>query len=127
MTNRASPAEASLIGDWLSPSGEPVVRLHVGDADSENMYAWFNAGYNLGNTTELYAFGGISNRDGGSSGFFRGRAYQRTIEPIYPDGGIYGETPTEAFDGELVFEQTTCLTLTQMSGVTKALHFRMRA
>ena len=34
MTNRASPAEASLIGDWLSPSGEPVVRLHVGDADS---------------------------------------------------------------------------------------------
>ncbi|MTJ02698.1 TonB-dependent siderophore receptor [Idiomarina piscisalsi] len=166
MTNRASPAEASLIGDWLSPSGEPVVRLHVGDADSENMYAWFNAGYNLGNTTELYAFGGISNRDGGSSGFFRGRGHPRTIEAIYPDGflpkleteaddqslavgvrgdlpnawlwdasvvygknefgfnssnsanvswyyephpdgGIYGETPTEAFDGELVFEQTT--------------------
>ena len=166
MTNRASPAEASLIGDWLSPSGEPVVRLHVGDADSENMYAWFNAGYSLGGTTELYAFGGISNRDGGSSGFFRGRGHPRTIEAIYPDGflpkleteaddqslavgvrgdlpnawlwdasvvygksefgfnssnsanvswyyephpdgGIYGETPTEAFDGELVFEQTT--------------------
>jgi len=166
MTNRASPAEASLIGDWSSPSGDPVVRLHVGDADSENVYVWFNSGYNLGTTTELYAFGGISNRDGGSSGFFRGRGHPRTIEAIYPDGflpkleteaddqslavgirgdlpnawlwdasvvygknefgfsssnsantswyyephpdgGIYGETPTEAFDGELVFEQTT--------------------
>ncbi|MCP1338843.1 TonB-dependent receptor [Idiomarina sp. M1R2S28] len=166
MTNRASPAEASLIGDWSSPSGDPVVRLHIGDADSENLYAWFNSGYNFSATTELYAFGGISSRDGGSSGFFRGRGHPRTIEAIYPDGflpkleteaddqslavgirgdlpnawlwdasvvygknefgfnssnsanvswyyepspdgGIYGETPTEAFDGELVFEQTT--------------------
>ncbi|MCA1767594.1 MAG: TonB-dependent receptor, partial [Idiomarina sp.] len=166
MTNRASPAQASLIGDWSSRGGEPVVRLHIGDADSENLYAWFNSGYNLGSTTELYAFGGISSRDGGSSGFFRGRGHPRTIEAIYPDGflpkleteaddqslavgirgdlpnawlwdasvvygknefgfnssnsanvswyyephpdgGIYGETPTEAFDGELVFEQTT--------------------
>lgn len=166
MTNRASPAEASLIGDWSSPGGDPVVRLHVGDADSENLYAWFNSGYNFSATTELYAFGGISSRDGGSSGFFRGRGHPRTIEAIYPDGflpkleteaddqslavgvrgdlpnawlwdasvvygknefgfnssnsantswyyephpdgGIYGETPTEAFDGELVFEQTT--------------------
>ncbi|KPD21149.1 TonB-dependent receptor plug domain-containing protein [Idiomarina abyssalis] len=166
MTNRAAPAEASLIGDWSSPSGDPVVRLHIGDADSENLYAWFNSGYNLGNTTELYAFGGVSTRDGGSSGFFRGRGHPRTIEAIYPDGflpkleteaddqslavgirgdlpnawlwdasvvygknefgfnssnsanvswyyephpdgGIYGETPTSAFDGELVFEQTT--------------------
>ncbi|RDK82762.1 UNVERIFIED_ORG: iron complex outermembrane receptor protein [Idiomarina abyssalis] len=166
MTNRASSAEASLIGDWSSPSGDPVVRLHIGDADSENLYAWFNSGYNFSETTELYAFGGISSRDGGSSGFFRGRGHPRTIEAIYPDGflpkleteaddqslavgirgdlpnawlwdasvvygknefgfnssnsanvswyyepspdgGIYGETPTEAFDGELVFEQTT--------------------
>ncbi|MCK7459723.1 TonB-dependent receptor plug domain-containing protein [Idiomarina aminovorans] len=165
-TNRASPAEASLIGDWLSSDGEPVVRLHIGDADSENLYAWFNSGYNLGSTTELYAFGGVSSRDGESSGFFRGRGHPRTIEAIYPDGflptleteaddqslavgirgdlpnawlwdasvvygknefgfnssnsanvswyyeprqegGIFGETPTSAFAGELVFEQTT--------------------
>lgn len=166
MTNRASPAEASLIGDWLSAEGELVVRLQVGDAGSKNLYGWFNAGYNLGSTTELYAFGGVSQRDGESGGFFRGRGHPRTIEAIYPngflpklqtdvddqslavgirgdlpnawlwdasvvygkndfafsssnsanvswyyephpDGGIYAETPTEAFDGELTFEQTT--------------------
>lgn len=171
MTNRASPAtlEATggqLIGDWLDENGDPVVRLHVGDADSENYYAWLNAGYSLNSTTELYAFGGLSTRDGGSAGFFRGRGHPRTIEALYPDGflpqlkteaddqsiaigvrgdlpnawmwdasvvhgmnefrfnsansanvswyyepdgngGIYGETPTEAFDGELIFEQTT--------------------
>jgi len=171
MTNRASPAtlEATggqLIGDWLDRDGDPVVRLHVGDADSENYYAWLNAGYNINSTTELYAFGGWSTRDGGSAGFFRGRGHPRTIEALYPDGflpqlkteaddqsiavgirgdlpnawlwdasvvygrndfgfnsansanvswyyepdgngGIYADTPTEAFDGELVFEQTT--------------------
>lgn len=171
MTNRAAPAtlEATggqLIGDWLDPNGDPVVRLHVGDADSENIYAWFNSGYSLNSTTELYAFGGLSTRDGGSAGFFRGRGHPRTIEAIYPNGflpqlkteaddqsiavgirgdlpnawlwdasvvhgsntfgfnsansanvswyyepdgngGIYAETPTEAFDGELIFEQTT--------------------
>lgn len=171
MTNRASPAtlEATggqLIGDWWDSNGDPVVRLHVGDADSENLYGWFNAGYNLSSTTELYAFGGVSTRDGGSAGFFRGRGHPRTIEAIYPNGflpqllteaddqsiavgirgdlpnawlwdasvvhgmneftfnsansanvswyyepdgngGIYAETPTEAFDGELISEQTT--------------------
>lgn len=44
MTNRAAPAtlEATggqLIGDWWDRNGDPVVRLHVGDADSENYYA----------------------------------------------------------------------------------------
>ncbi len=171
MTNRAAPAtlEATggqLIGDWWDRNGDPVVRLHVGDADSENYYAWFNSAYTLSSTTELYAFGGISSRDGGSAGFFRGRGHPRTIETLYPDGflpqlkteaddqslavgvrgdlpnawlwdasivygknefgfnsansanvswyyepapggGIYAETPTEAFDGELVFDQTT--------------------
>ncbi|MEC9319499.1 MAG: TonB-dependent receptor plug domain-containing protein, partial [Pseudomonadota bacterium] len=171
MTNRAAPAtlEATggqLIGDWWDRNGDPVVRLHVGDADSENYYAWFNSAYTLSGSTELYAFGGISSRDGGSAGFFRGRGHPRTIETIYPDGflpqlkteaddqslavgvrgdlpnawlwdasivygknefgfnsansanvswyyepapggGIYADTPTEAFDGELVFDQTT--------------------
>ncbi|MFP3633176.1 hypothetical protein SB776_41940, partial [Burkholderia sp. SIMBA_045] len=63
-------------------------------------YAWFNSGYNLSATTELYAFGGISNRDGGSSGFFRGREHPRTIEEIYPDGFL-PKLETEADDQSL--------------------------
>ncbi|EKE84490.1 TonB-dependent receptor plug domain-containing protein [Idiomarina xiamenensis] len=171
MTNRAAPASleatgGELIGNWLDENGDPVVRLHLGDADSENYYAWFNAGYQLTDATELYSFGGISRRDGKSAGFFRGTGHPRTIEALYPNGflpqletttdddsialgirgdlpnawlwdasvvygrnnfgfnssnsanvswyyepdgngGIYAETPTSAFDGELVFEQTT--------------------
>lgn len=165
-TNRATPAEIGLIGDWTDANGDPTVRLHIGDGDTQNLYAWFNAGYNLGGSTELYAFGGVSQRENESFGFFRGRNHPRTIEALYPDGflpqlnvetddqsiavgirgdvnvdwlwdasvvhgsnefkffsansantswyyepapggGIYAETPTEAFDGELVFEQTT--------------------
>ncbi|WP_272978520.1 hypothetical protein, partial [Idiomarina baltica] len=48
-------------------------------------------------STELYAFGGISSRDGGSAGFFRGRGHPRTIETIYPDGFL-PQLKTEADD-----------------------------
>ncbi|WP_198674502.1 TonB-dependent receptor plug domain-containing protein [Idiomarina tyrosinivorans] len=105
MTNRAAPAtlEATggqLIGNWWDENGDPVVRLHIGDADSKNYYAWFNSGFYLTNTTELYAFGGISQRDGGSAGFFRGTGHPRTIEEIYPDGFL-PQLDTEADDTSL--------------------------
>ncbi|WP_244623259.1 TonB-dependent receptor plug domain-containing protein [Shewanella salipaludis] len=171
-TNRAGPATleltgGNLIGKWWDENDQSVVRLHIGDAESKNLYAWVNGGYDLSDTTELYFFGGYSSRDGESAGFFRGPGSDRTIPELYPEGflpqlstnvddtsaaaglrgdlnedwkwdvgavwgrsefsfnsnnsanvswyyepkpdnsGIYGETPTSAHDGTLIFEQTT--------------------
>ncbi|WKE66343.1 TonB-dependent receptor [Gallaecimonas kandeliae] len=170
-TNRASPATlestgGELIGKWWDENNQPVTRLRIGDADSKNKYLWANAGYNLGQDLDFYAFGGWSKREGQSYGFYRGVGHPRVIPELYPQGflpqlntevtdaslavgikggigtewtwdtslvrgqsqfrfnsansanvswyyepkqggGIYGETPTSAFDGELKFTQTT--------------------
>ncbi|EKE69588.1 TonB-dependent receptor plug domain-containing protein [Gallaecimonas xiamenensis] len=170
-TNRASKATlestgGQLIGDWWDENGQPVTRLRIGDADSENKYLWANGEYRLGQELDLYAFGGYSKREGESFGFYRGVGHPRVIPALYPQGflpqlntevedaslglgikgamgldwtwdasvvtgqsefrfysansanvswyyepapggGIYADTPTTAFDGELIFNQTT--------------------
>ncbi len=173
-TNRAGIATlettgGQLIGDWYQ-DGQPVRRLRIGDADSENTYFWLNSGFNVGETSEFYVFGGLSERSGNSSGFFRGPGSNRVVPEYYPDGflptlitdvtdqsiamgfkgdinddwsydvsyvtgesefkfgsrnsvntswyyepidpsdpdaGIYGESPTTAHDGTLIFSQDT--------------------
>ncbi len=91
-TNRAGPATTNLLG-WYDAPGDgepgvdfdPAVKLRIGDADSEDLAIWWNAAIPLGRG-ELYSFGGYSNREGDSSGFWRGPNDGRTIPALYPDG-----------------------------------------
>lgn len=77
-TNRSGP-------DLLRVS-PPRVTQRIGDADSESVSAWFNLEIPSGDTGAFYAFGGWTNREGNSSGFFRSAGDGRTIPSIYPNG-----------------------------------------
>lgn len=63
----------------------PRVTQRIGDADSENFAVWLNSAVPAGEG-EFYFFGGLSNREGNSSGFFRSAGDGRTIPDIYPNG-----------------------------------------
>jgi len=63
----------------------PRVTQRIGDADSEDISAWLNSEFPAGNGT-FYAFGGWSQREGNSSGFFRSAGDGRTVPDIYPNG-----------------------------------------
>jgi iron complex outermembrane recepter protein len=76
-TNRAGP-------DSLRVSPPRVVQ-RIGDPDAKDAYLWANADIQAG-AGRLYGFGGWSNREGNSSGFFRNATDGRTIPAIYPNG-----------------------------------------
>jgi iron complex outermembrane receptor protein len=76
-TNRAGP-------DLLRVS-PPRVTQRLGDADAKDAYFWLNGEIPLG-SGELYWFGGISKREGDSSGFFRSAGDDRTVPALYPTG-----------------------------------------
>ncbi len=76
-TNRAGPDSLR-----VSP---PQVTQRIGDPDAKDASVWLNAEVPAGNG-RLYAFGGWSNREGNSSGFFRTSGDGRTVPAIYPNG-----------------------------------------
>lgn len=76
-TNRAGP-------DLLRVD-PPRVTQRLGDADAKDAYFWLNGGLPVGGG-ELYWFGGLSRREGDSSGFFRSAGDNRTVPELYPDG-----------------------------------------
>lgn len=76
-TNRAGPDSLRV--------DPPRVTQRLGDADAKDQYLWFNSGLPVG-AGELYAFGGLSRREGDSSGFFRSAGDNRTVPDLYPDG-----------------------------------------
>lgn len=76
-TNRAGPDSLR-----VSP---PQVTQRIGDPDAQDASVWLNAELPAGNG-KLYAFGGWSNREGNSSGFFRTAGDGRTVPAIYPNG-----------------------------------------
>ncbi len=57
-----------------------------GDADSENIYLFGNFAMPLSDESELYAFAGVSARDGESGGFYRRALDNRNRPEIHPDG-----------------------------------------
>ena len=61
------------------------VTQRIGDADSTDAYLWMNGAIGAGNG-ELYWFGGLSRREGDSSGFFRSAGDGRTVPDLYPNG-----------------------------------------
>ncbi len=71
------------------------INHRFGDAETQDLTAFVNAGYNLSDRMELYGFATYTQRDGESGGFFRrsGDARNRnfsasttTFVPYYPDG-----------------------------------------
>src|SRR5690606_14389969 len=76
-TNRAGPDSLRV--------NPPRITQRLGDSDATDAYLWLNSAVPLG-TGELYAFGGLSQREGNSSGFFRGPDDNRTVPELYPDG-----------------------------------------
>jgi len=63
----------------------PRVTQRIGDADSKDAYLWLNGAVGLGGG-ELYWFGGLSRREGDSSGFYRSAGDGRTVPALYPNG-----------------------------------------
>ncbi len=59
-----------------------------GDAESENLYLFFNSEVPVGDDAELYFFGGVADRDGESAGFNRLPSQSRTNIILHPDGHL---------------------------------------
>ncbi|KCZ87743.1 TonB-dependent receptor [Hyphomonas jannaschiana VP2] len=57
-----------------------------GNGRSENVNFFFNSGYTLESGVELYAFGGVQDREGESPGFYRRANDSRNVPEIYPGG-----------------------------------------
>ena len=57
-----------------------------GDAATEDAIGFLNFGATLENSLQLYAFGGVSRREGEAAGFFRRPNDDRTVRSIHPDG-----------------------------------------
>ena len=76
-TNRAGPDSLRV--------DSPRVTQRLGDADAKDYYLWLNGGLPAG-AGELYWFGGVSRREGNSSGFFRSAGDDRTVPELYPNG-----------------------------------------
>lgn len=147
--NRATPTT------WFGSIEEPKQLLLVGEAETEMTSLWANFSYDLGEGSQLYAFGGFTSKEGESLGFYRPAADNRVWSALFPEGvtprlgsqsedfslavgfkteiadweldasiitgenrfefnnleylnASYGpDSPTSAYDGALVFTQTT--------------------
>ncbi len=92
LTNRAGPDPRQQYN--LLPDGSPDPREatfdrlnhRYGDAESENLYLFANSLVPINDSTDAYFFGGISQREGESGGFYRRALDARTVPEIHPDG-----------------------------------------
>lgn len=60
--------------------------FRVGDADSEQYSVYYNAGIPIGKRATFYSFGGWTQRDNQSTGFYRRANVSNTVTEFYPDG-----------------------------------------
>ena len=67
-------------------SNPPIISSWQGDGDSRDLGGFLNAAFPIGANTELYAFGGVTTREGMAAGFFRRANDVRTVRAIHPDG-----------------------------------------
>ncbi|MFC1850967.1 TonB-dependent receptor domain-containing protein, partial [candidate division CSSED10-310 bacterium] len=76
------------------PDGEPDPREEsferqnhrLGDADTLDYSFFLNSSIPVTDTVEIYAFGGLTFREGESSGFYRRSLDDRNVRSLYPDG-----------------------------------------
>ena len=60
--------------------------FRVGDADSQQYSVYYNAGVPIGKRATFYSFGGWTQRDNQSTGFYRRANVSNTVTEFYPDG-----------------------------------------
>ena len=68
--------------------------FRVGNSDMKSGSAFYNFGYPVGNSGEIYAFGGYTKKKGNAAGFFRypsgipgnAKKYESNVFAIYPNG-----------------------------------------
>jgi len=74
--------------DDLDPREFSIDRYNhkFGRAEVDDFSVFYNLGYELNPTTELYSFGSYAKRDGLSAGFYRRPQDSRNIIDVYPDG-----------------------------------------
>ena len=60
--------------------------FRIGDADSEQLSAYYNAGVPIGKRASFYTFGGWTLRNNQSTGFYRRANVSNTVLEFYPDG-----------------------------------------
>lgn len=60
----------------------------AGDGETEDVLLMFNSAFDLGESLELYSFGGYSQRDGEGANFFRYPDSFANVPSIFPDGYI---------------------------------------
>ncbi|RLA58423.1 MAG: hypothetical protein DRR04_10975 [Gammaproteobacteria bacterium] len=90
-TNRAVPTQRT---DLFDP-GTTIMR--IGDSDAQDKAIFVNASLPIG-FGEFYGFGGWSDRDGESGGFYRfAERAQRAVPQVYPNGFLPLQT-TEVED-----------------------------
>lgn len=75
--------------------------FRIGDADSEQYSVYYNAGIPVGRRASFYSFGGWTNRDNQSTGFYRRANVSNTVLEFYPDGFL-PEINTEVSDVSFV-------------------------
>lgn len=79
---------AGMAGQCFDPREYTFYRknFRIGDADSEQISTYFNAGVPLGPRATFYSFGGWTQRDNQSTGFYRRANQGNTVTDFYPDG-----------------------------------------
>jgi iron complex outermembrane receptor protein len=82
---RPDPRPQYFAGDPREASFDRI-NHRQGDAATEDAIGFLNAGATLSSGIQLYAFGGVSRRDGVAAGFFRRPNDDRTVRSIHPDG-----------------------------------------
>ena len=60
--------------------------FRIGDADSDQISVYYNAGVPIGERASFYSFGGWTRRDNQSTGFYRRANVSNTVLDFYPDG-----------------------------------------
>ncbi|MDQ3606980.1 MAG: TonB-dependent receptor, partial [Gemmatimonadota bacterium] len=87
LTNRAYPdARPQYLAGDPRNSDPPIISSWQGDGESRDVGGFLNAAHPLGNGMELYAFGGVTQREGRAAGFFRRANDARTVRTIHPNG-----------------------------------------
>lgn len=86
-TNRSLPdtRQQYFAGDARN-SNKPLQNHWQGDAKTTDFGGFLTFGKPLGANAELYAFGGVTQRDGKSAGFFRRPLDDRTVRALHPNG-----------------------------------------
>lgn len=87
-TNRAYPDARQQYFPVDNPknANPPRISSWQGDGDSRDVGGFLNASHPFRGGSEIYAFGGVTHREGQAAGFFRRALDNRTVRAIYPDG-----------------------------------------